>query len=132
MKKIIIALFVTAISSTTFAAQENPQNDKVTRAFSNAFAGAKNVHWIDMKEDGLFHASFELNNEKYDVFFDEEGNELATTRYITEKQLPMAVAKQLLVKYAGYAVSPAIIEYAAQGETGYYITLNSEKNTLTV
>jgi hypothetical protein len=132
MKKLIIALFVTAIGSSAFAAQVNPQNEKVLQAFSTAFADAKNVNWVEVKGEDIFHATFELNDEKLDVFMDAEGEVLATTRYITAKQLPMAVTKQLAAKYAGYAVSPSIIEYSAQNETGYYITLASEKNTITV
>jgi hypothetical protein len=132
MKKLIIALFVTAIGSTAFAAQGNPQNEKVMQAFSNAFAAAKNVSWVEIKEEGIFHAAFELNDEKLDVFINAEGEVLATTRYILVKQLPMAVTKQLAAAYPGYAVSPSIIEYSAQNETGYYITLASEKNTVTV
>lgn len=132
MKKLIIALFVTAIGTTAFAAQEKPQNEKVMQAFSTAFADAKNVNWVEVKGEDIFHATFELNNEKLDVFIDAEGEVLATTRYITAKQLPMAVTKKLAAKYAGYAVSPSIIEYSAQNETGYYITLVSEKNTVTV
>jgi hypothetical protein len=132
MKKLFIALFITALGSTAFAAQGNPQNEKVLLSFSTAFADAKNVSWAEMKEEGIFHASFEVGDEKLDVFIDAEGEVLATTRYITEKQLPMAVKKQLAAKYAGYAVSPSSIEYTAQDETGYYITLSGEKNTLIV
>jgi hypothetical protein len=132
MKKLIIALFVTAIGSTAFAAQGNPQNEKVAQAFSSTFVNAKNVTWSEVKGEGIFHAAFEADNEKLDVFIDAEGEILATTRYITEKQLPMAVTKQLAVKYAGYTVSPSSIEYTAKDETGYYITLSSEKNTVIV
>jgi hypothetical protein len=132
MKKLIIALFVTAISTAAFAAKGNPQNEKVVQTFSAAFANASNVVWAEIKGEGIFHAAFELEGEKMDVFIDAEGELLATTRYITAKQLPMAVTKQLAVKYADYAISPAIIEYAANGETGYYITLSGEKNTVTV
>ncbi len=132
MKKLFIALLITVLGSTAFAAGGNPQNEKVVLTFSTAFSNAKNVTWVEMKEEGVFHASFEMEDEKFDVFIDEEGEVLATTRYITAKQLPMAVTKQLAVKYAGYAISPSIIEYSAQDETGYYITLSSEKNTVIV
>jgi hypothetical protein len=132
MKKLIIALFVTAIGSTAFATEGNPQNEKVVQTFSTAFVNAKNVTWSEIKEEGIYHAAFELNDEKLDVFIDAEGEVLATSRYIIAKQLPMAVTKQLAVKYTGYAVSPSIIEYSVQGETGYYITLSGEKNTVIV
>jgi hypothetical protein len=130
MKKFIIALFVTAIGSTAFAAPGNPQNEKVMQTFSAAFADAKNVSWVELKEEDIFHASFEMDGEKLDVFIDAEGEVLATTRYITAKQLPMAVTKQLAVKYAAYTASPSIIEYSANGETSYYVTLSSEKYTV--
>jgi hypothetical protein len=132
MKKLFIVLFVTALGTTAFAAETNPENEKVAQAFSSAFENAKNVTWSEIKDEGIFHATFELNDEKLDVFIDAEGEVLATTRYITAKQLPMAVTKQLAVKYAGYAVSPSIIEYSAQGETGYYVTLSGEKNSVIV
>ncbi len=132
MKKLFIALFVTALGTTAFAAEVNPENEKVAQTFSSTFAKAKNVTWTEMKEEGIYHAAFELNDEKLDVFIDAEGEVLATSRYITAKQLPMAVTNQLAAKYTGYVVSPAIIEYSAQGETGYYITLSGEKNTVIV
>jgi hypothetical protein len=132
MKKLIIALFITAIGSTAFAAKGTPANEKVMQAFSTAYGSAKNVSWTEIKEEGIFHASFEQEGEQLDVFIDAEGEMLATTRYITAKQLPMAVTKQLAAKYADYAISPAVIEYSATDETAYYITLAGKKNTVTV
>jgi hypothetical protein len=132
MKKLFIALFITALGSTAFAAEGNPQNEKVMQTFSSEYGNAKNVTWREIKEEGIFHATFELNDEKLDVFIDAEGEVLAASRYITAKQLPMAVTKQLAVKYAGYTVSPSIIEYSARGETGYCITLSGEKNSVVV
>jgi hypothetical protein len=132
MKKLIIALFITALGTTAFATQQSPVNEKVLQAFATTFASAKNVSWSEVKEEGIFRASFSLNDEKMDVFIDEEGEVLATTRYITHKQLPLAVSRELAVKYADYAVSPSIIEYSAHNETGYYITLSGDKKTVTV
>jgi hypothetical protein len=132
MKKLIIVLLVAVIGTTAFAAKGNPANEKVVKTFSAAFVNAKNVSWTEIKGEGIFHASFDQEGEKLDVFIDAEGELLATTRYITAKQLPMAVTKQLAAKYADYAISPAVIEYSAQDETAYYITLASEKNTVTV
>ncbi len=135
MKKMIF-LFVVAKTlciSTTFAAVKDAtvNNKKVMATFQKEFTEAKNVEWFSDEKTKSYTANFTIRESKVTAHFDNEGNLLNTSRYLTEDQLPLAVTNRLAKKYKGQHVEN-IVEYQANGEFTYYVTLKSDDNMYTV
>jgi hypothetical protein len=57
--------------------------------------------------------------------FDREGNLLATSRYITDSELPLNVITRMMKKYPDQKIH-CVVEYDANGGTTYVITLESK------
>lgn len=95
--KTIIALFATAIISLNTAA--SPVADMMYRASVNL--GAVKKH------------------------YDESGNLLATSKYVSDAALPLPVIKKLMKKCPDHQIR-LVREFEAEGNTTYIITLESE------
>ncbi len=134
MKKIITLVLVTVctISMSFAATDKNPANEKVVNSFKQAFAGAENITWRQLDGEDIFKASFNYNNEKVEAFYNTEGEMVATARYITLKQLPLAVVQSLRENYDTYIPEQEVVEYSDAGETAYYVRLAGKKAVVTV
>ncbi len=133
MKKIIMAvLFATTTTVAAFAGEQLPANGKVLQSFYTLFEKAEKVNWSEVQETDIHHANFEYNGEKLDAYFNTDGEMLATTRYISSKQLPLAASMALREYFAGYEMMPQAIEYTGQGATSYYVTLASSRQDLVI
>jgi hypothetical protein len=132
MKKVFVTMAIACFGVTAFAAQGDPQNEKALRTFQQLFATATAVDWKQVEGADLTQASFAYNGEQIKAFFDSDGQMVAAARYISPKQLPLSINRQLAQQYAGYAVQPNVIEYESDGLTTYYITLAGEKQDMVV
>ena len=128
MKKTLL-FFAAALLSTQllFAGQtELEANAKLKSALSKEFAGASAIKWYS-DDNKTFMAKFTLRERTVTAYFDGEGNLLATRRYISEEQLPLAVANKLAKKYPGEEVR-WVVEFDNEGTTVYYVTLENATN----
>ena len=133
MKKMFFAVLITVVSSAAaFANNANPVNEKVLKTFSSEFSNASNVSWTELKTKGLFHAVFTYNDQKLDAYFNDEGELMATSRSIDKKQLPLAITKELDSRYAKAFVSSGVTEFVSEGSTYYFVTVLTDKATLTL
>ena len=125
MKKIIAILTLAlVVSSATFARDGRTiDNKKVMESFNNQFAGAADVSWYTTTDK--YVAKFTMKSSKVTAHFDREGNLLATSRYITDTELPIKVISRLMKKFPDQKIQN-IVEYDAEGNTTYVITLESE------
>lgn len=126
MKKIIAILTFTLVlfTSATFARDGRTiDNKKVMESFNNQFAGAADVSWYSTPDK--YVAKFTMKASKVTAHFDKEGNLLATSRYITDTELPLKVISRLMKKFPDQKIQN-IVEYDAEGSTTYVITLESE------
>jgi hypothetical protein len=125
MKKIIAILTLAlVVSSATFARDGRTiDNKKVMESFNNQFAGAADVSWYTTTDK--YVAKFTMKSSKVTAHFDREGNLLATSRYITDTELPLKVISRLMKKFPDQKIQN-IVEYDAEGNTTYVITLESE------
>ena len=130
MKNKILALLVLAMItiSTTFANDINV-NDNVLAAFSEQFLKASKVNWV--KTADYYKASFEFNGQHLSAFFSEEGEMIGVKRNLLSTELPINLQVILNKKYSGYWVSE-LFEYAANGETTYYISVENADQNLTL
>jgi hypothetical protein len=132
MKKVFVTMLVAALGTAAFATNGDPINTRAILTFNQLFAAATEVAWAPVEETDLVKANFMYNGEQAEAYFNSEGEMVAAGRYIGLKQLPMAVIRQIDQKYAGYAVSPKVIEYETNGETAYVVTLVGDKQDLVV
>lgn len=133
MKKILFGALVTIFTTaSSFAGNNTPLNQKVLKAFSTEFSSAVNVTWSEMKDYGLYHATFTSNQQQLDAFFTEEGELVTTARTIDKQQLPLAVTQKMASQYEGMVMDKEVLEFNMSGYTSYYITMRGPKATLTV
>ena len=126
MKKIIIMLAVTISSLAAFASEENVDK-KVLNAFSQEFAGAKDVKWTT--NETFYKASFVFNGQYVYAFYQLDGELLAMTRNITSLDLPISLQTSLKKGYEGYWISD-LFEISNSEGTKYYITMENADSKL--
>jgi hypothetical protein len=121
MKKIIIMLAITISSLAAFASEENV-NKKVLNAFSQEFAGAKDVKWTT--NETFSRASFVFNGQYVYAYYQLDGELLAMTRNISSLDLPINLQSSLKKGYEGYWISD-LFEISNNDGTNYYITMEN-------
>ncbi len=121
MKKMILALAILVSSVSAFASEVNV-NEKVKNAFKTEFTNASEVAWS--QGDNYYKATFNYNGTYLFAFYNEEGELLALSRYISPTTLPFILQKELKKNYKGYWVSD-LFEASKNSGTSYYITLEN-------
>ena len=125
MKKLIAILTFAAVitSSAAFALDGSTiDNKKVMESFNKEFVGAADVSWYHTADK--YVAKFTMKTSKVTAHFDRDGNLLATSRYITDAELPLNVITRMMKKYPDQKIH-SVVEYDAEGNTTYVITLES-------
>ena len=121
MKKIIVTLAIAVSSLTAFAADNNV-NKKVLDAFNTEFATAKEVEWT--VGDNYYKATFMYNERYVFAYYNENGELLGMTGYISPLDLPLALQNSLKKNYENYWISD-LFEAVKSDETNYYITVEN-------
>lgn len=121
MKKMILTLAI-AISSLAVFAGEADVNKKVLEAFKTEFATAKEVKWVIGSDH--YTASFVYNDKYVFAFYNQDGELLGLTRYMSTTELPLNLQMDLKKNMNGHWVSD-LFEVAKNGTTSYYITLEN-------
>lgn len=126
MKKMFfsLAVFTVLTGTTLFAAGNDGDNPRAQATFKREFSSARNVSWTALANKSIFQASFTVNGERLNAFFNEDGDLLATGRYIETSTLPMLVNQRVSERYGQYNVAEAI-ELVNGGETSYILTLEN-------
>lgn len=124
MKKIIAILAIMFTTGAAFANKDNvSDNKKVMVTFNKEFAGASDVAWFNAEETIV--AKFSLKNSKVTAHFNKAGELLATSRYITDTDLPLSVISKLIKRFPNQNIRN-IVEYNVEGETTYVISLEND------
>lgn len=128
MKKFIIAaITVITLITSAFAADVN---DKTLNLFKAAYPGAEKVHYKTVGE--LVSITFVLNNTSMQAFYNEEGEQVAVSRVIAYKQLPLKAIHVLGNKFCGYTATEAIeMEYKNE-DTAYYVSFVNDSQKVIV
>ena len=126
MKKIILILAILISTASVFAG-ETTVNQKVLNAFKTEFSSASNVEWS--VGDNYYKASFTYNAKYVFAYFNEEGELLGITRYISPLNLPLNLQTNLKKHYNNYWISD-LFEVAKNNGTTYYITLEDADTKL--
>lgn len=128
MKKLIIAaLIAVSVSASAFAQDVNQIDEKTVANFESAFAGASNVEWIS--KENFTKASFIQNEQKVEVFYNLDGEFMATTTQIKMDEVPTFAKRTFAKNYSYYTIKEAF-KFEADDETAYYIAAENEKENM--
>ena len=121
MKKMILTLVIAITTLSAFANDENV-NQKVLDAFKTEFTTAKDVEWS--VGSNYYKATFNYNGKYVFAYYNENGELLGITRYLSPSDLPLTLQNNLKKNYEGYWVSD-LFEASKDDATNYYITLEN-------
>jgi hypothetical protein len=129
MKKIVIAIMLFAtVTVTAFAADHKDLPDfKGAKHFVENFPGATDV---GCKITGQFtKVDFTWKDLKLEVFYDTEGNLLATCRRISFSNLPLALQINVNKEYPGFVPIEVSEFNDATDGLCYYVTVTDSQKT---
>ncbi len=128
MKPLFILLTVIASFFTkTSLANDAVVSPAVLKSFQSSFANAKEIGWSLTKN--LYKASFTLDGQFINAYYNNEGIFVAMTRNITTSQLPIALQTTIKNEYTAFWISD-LFEIANEEGTSYYITLENADTKL--
>ena len=129
MKKLLLILTLSA-SSFAFASATtiDPVSQRTLKSFKTDFSTANDVKWVTIEGQDLYQVTFKYNNEEIIAVYNPEGELLSTARYIVKEALPIMVTTELNKQYGNYIIR-TVIERTTNGETSYFVTLESEKSS---
>jgi hypothetical protein len=129
LKKTVLFIAIALFSINVFAVDKGNKELEASAtlkdALSKEFNGASDVKWYS-EDNKTYMAKFTLKEHNVTAYFDKAGSLLATRRYISEEQLPMAVSNRLSKRFPGEQVR-WVVEFDSEGSTVYFITTESEK-----
>jgi hypothetical protein len=132
MKKLktIFAAAALLFAVSGFAAPGGPEkvSPRVKAEFEKNFTGAVHVAWE--KKDDFYFANFELNAKTISVAYSADGDLLGMSRVVPVTELPLTVSLALSKKYEGYDIAKTATEIIYDGQTGYYISVENNKQLL--
>lgn len=130
MKKIFVhTLFAVLVTGSVFANPGVSVSNRIQESFQKEFAGAQGVSWESLNSKSIFHASFVYNNERLNAYFNNEGDLIATGRYIKAESLPLLASRAVTNRFPNQVIEE-VIEYVAGTETSYIVTLHTAKRTV--
>ena len=124
MKKRILLLSIVLVSFTafSFAADAPAISKNVISAFNKQFSNARDIQWETQAD--FVKAKFTINEMVLFAYFNNNGNLIAVTRYISPNQLPLELLTSLRNQNISYWVSD-LFEIHTESGTSYYATLES-------
>lgn len=128
MKKLFIAaLMVVSLATSAFAAETNKVNSSVSYNFNIDFKNATNVTWTTA--ENYSKATFVLNNEKMEAFYNEDGSIIGTSKSVDVDELSINTKRTIAKRFTGYTVKEAI-KFTGTEESAYYIAAENEQESV--
>src|SRR5690242_11204266 len=107
MKKLFLSLLIAStVMASAFAKDTKKVNALVANNFKADFSNASNINWTT--NDQYIKASFVLNDEKMEAFYNERGEKIASSKTISIDDLPVKAKRSFAKNYAGYTVKETI------------------------
>ncbi len=117
----ILTLAIAVSTFSAFASDENV-NQKVLNAFKKEFNTAREVEWAT--GSNYYKATFVYNEKHVFAYYNENGELLGLTRYLSPVDLPMNLQKNLKNDFKEYWISD-LFEIAKNDGTAYFLTLEN-------
>ena len=129
MKKFFITVaLAVAVVSVSFAADGVKVGKRIQSAFQKEFAEAFNPTWESVGS-GILHVTFTQNSEVMDAYYNEEGQLVSLSRYVSKSQLPLLVNKTIDEKFKTADIAQ-IRELVTDNETSYLVTARKDNATV--
>ncbi len=125
MKKMFGLLAAVIITASVWATPSPIENKKIIATFEKEFAGAMDVQWSSIKDE-VYLASFLLNNDKMNVWFNEEGDVVAIQRSVNKSQMTYLAVKTLITLSEQQAIN-GIAEVNKDGDMYYLVNTENDK-----
>jgi hypothetical protein len=127
----LICLFVISAQAMAFASGgSDAVNEKLIRAFRDAFPLAEKVDWRERGNNYVVY--FREKEVLSEIEYDPEGNFMGSYRYYKDvNRLPIRLAWELHKKYSGKSVF-GITETNSDSGTLYYVKMEDNKEWITV
>jgi hypothetical protein len=126
---LIAALLLTVGVGSSFAHDTTNGNDDAHAYFHKDF---QQVELLDTKTATDYtRFTFKMNGMILTAYYSNSGELLAVTHNITSTQLPLSLLMQVRHDYGNYWISD-LFEFNRNGETNYYITLESADRKITL
>jgi hypothetical protein len=124
MKKKILFLSIalTSFTAFSFAASAPAINKNVVSSFHQQFSKAHDIQWD--YEPKYVKAQFVMDDMVLFAYFNENGELLAVTRFISPNQLPLSLVSSLKKDFDNYWISD-LFEIQTENGTSYYATLEN-------
>lgn len=131
MKKIIFAILVSIISSTSiFANPSGLVTEKVLKVFHEAFPEVKQPTWYSF--ENYYEVYFtNPDHSSCRIDYDPNGTVLSTTRYYPQENLSPAIRAKVNEKYPGKKIF-GITEISNSEKLSYHIVLEDDKYWYTI
>ncbi|MBC7933923.1 MAG: hypothetical protein H7Y86_00995 [Rhizobacter sp.] len=146
MKKLTAAIAALALYYSASAFGPNPDNETtffnssgakavkvekvgevISSAFNEKFATATEVSWKE--NQGLYFGYFKMGEQNLIAAYTTGGELFATSRQLDVKELPQAVSEKLSRNYSDCSIAPNVTEIDMEGETAYYVTVESKNSS---
>lgn len=140
MKKLFFSLSLAAISLLTFANHTDKKNSEKknqsktqkqiysyeAKQFIDAtYDNVTNLRWSET-QDGIIRADFDVFDERKSMFFNRDGNYVATTTEVEIIQLPAKLRYHLLERFNEDKIV-SLIYYTSPNKYGYYVKTAEEE-----
>lgn len=128
MKKLFFStLLAISLASSAFAAETKKVSSAATNTFAADFKKATEITWS--VTDEYAKATFVLNNQKMEAFYNVNGEIIGTSTHAIIEDLPVHAKRSFAKKFNGYTVKE-IIHFDGTEETAYYISAENDKETV--
>ena len=124
MKKRILLLSIVLVSFTafSFAADAPAISKNVIHSFNQQFSNAKDIKWE--RTANYIKAGFTINDMVLYAYFNNSGELIAVTRFISPNQLPLQILNSLKKQNTGFWISD-LFEIETESGTDYYATIEN-------
>ena len=131
MKKLFTAAVLCSVLlvNTAFANKNENVNTDVESAFKKEFTQAKEVSW--QKTDAYYKATFKLNGETVNAYYNTDGSMLGIVHNMLSTQLPINLQTSLKREYENYWITD-LFEYSRTDSNGYFITVENADQVITL
>lgn len=125
MKKFLFVLTLSGLLIINSSFANTPViSANVIHSFEHNYKNADNVKWSEIKN--MIKAEFTLEGRGAAIYYNEDGDLIAMTKYMSTLELPAKLQQNLQPKMKGYWVSD-VFQLIANGEITYYITLENNE-----
>jgi hypothetical protein len=125
MKKRILLLSIVLVSFTAFSfAADAPHNisKNVISSIKKEFGDVRDIKWQSSKN--FVKAEFTVNDKVLYAYFNNNGDLIAVTRFISSSNLPLDLTRSLQKNFNSYWISD-LFEILTENGTEYYATLEN-------